>query len=294
MRSAALLITAGFFLIFPFLIYIATFRVHQTEQVLVLQFGKPVRVVTEPGLEFKIPFVQQVERLDNRILGLDAPAEEIIASDQQRLVVDSFVRYRITDPLAFFQAVGNERVVRQRLNAILVSSLRRVLGEVPLSVVLTGERAELMLAIRKQVNSEAVRLGIEVVDVRIKRADLPEANSQAIYARMNSEREREAREFRARGAEIGLRIRARADRERVVLLAEAAREAQITRGEGDAEKNKVFAEAYGRDPEFFAFYRSMLAYTEALGQDDTTMVLSPDGEFFRYFGSIPEALGRGR
>ena len=236
--------------------------------------------------------MQQVERLDNRILGLDAPAEEIIASDQKRLVVDSFVRYRITGALAFYQAVGNERVIRQRLNAILVSSLRRVLGEVPLSVVLTGERAELMIKIRDQVNAEALSLGVEVVDVRIKRADLPEANSQAIYARMNSEREREAREFRARGAEIGLRIRARADRERTVLLAEAQRDSQIIRGEGDATKNKVFAEAYGQDPEFFGFYRSMLAYAEALGQEDTTMVLSPDSEFFRYFGNIPEAVGQ--
>ena len=287
MRPAVLLIVAVAVLVVGFIIDSATFRVHQTEQVLVLQFGKPVRVVTLPGLEFKIPFVQQVERLDNRILGLDAAAEEVIAADQKRLVVDSFVRYRIVDALQFFQAVGNERVVRNRLNAILVSSLRRVLGEVPLSVVLTGERASLMTDIRDQVNSEALEFGVEVVDVRIKRADLPEANSQAIYARMNTEREREAREFRARGAEIGLRIRARADRERTVLLAEAQRESQVIRGEGDGTKNKIFADAYGRDPEFFNFYRSMLAYTEALGQDDTTMVLSPNSEFFRYFGESP-------
>ena len=287
MRPAVLLIVAVAVLVVGFLIDSATFRVHQTEQVLVLQFGKPVRVVTLPGLQFKIPFVQQVERLDNRILGLDAAAEEIIASDQKRLVVDSFVRYRIVGALQFFQAVGNERVVRNRLNAILVSSLRRVLGEVPLSVVLTGERASLMTDIRDQVNSEALGFGVEVVDVRIKRADLPEANSQAIYARMNTEREREAREFRARGAEIGLRIRARADRERTVLLAEAQRESQVIRGEGDGTKNKISAEAYGRDPEFFNFYRSMLAYAEALGKDDTTMVLSPNSEFFRFFGETP-------
>ncbi len=287
MRPGVLLIAAVAVLVVGFIIDSATFRVHQTEQVLVLQFGKPVRVVTLPGLQFKIPFVQQVERLDNRILALDADAEEIIASDQKRLVVDSFVRYRITGALQFYQAVGGERVARQRLNAILVSSLRRVLGEVPLAVVLTGERVALMTAIRDQVNTEAVRLGVQVVDVRIKRADLPEANSQAIYARMNTEREREAREFRARGAEIGLRIRARADRERTVLLAEAQRESQVIRGEGDGTKNKIFAEAYGRDPEFFNFYRSMLAYAEALGKDDTTMVLSPSSEFFRYFGETP-------
>ena len=292
MRAGALLITAVAVLVVGFLIDSATFRVHQTEQVLVLQFGNPVRVVTDPGLEFKIPFVQQVERLDNRNLGLDAAAEEIIASDQKRMVVDSFVRYKIVNALQFFQAVGNERVVRQRLNAILVSSLRRVLGEVPLSVLLTPERAELMIRIRDQVNAEALGLGVEVVDVRIKRADLPEANSQAIYARMNAEREREAREFRAQGAEKGLQIRARADRERTVLLAEAQRESQIIRGEGDGEKNKIFAEAYGRDPEFFGFYRSMLAYSEALGTEDTTLVLSPDSEFFRYFGTIPEAVGQ--
>ena len=288
MRPAVLLIAAVAVLVVGFIIDGATFRVHQTEQILVLQFGKPVRVVTEPGLEFKIPFVQQVERLDNRILGLDAAAEEVIASDQKRLVVDSFVRYRIVGALQFYQAVGNERVIRNRLNAILVSSLRRVLGEVPLSVVLTGERAALMAAIRDQVNDEALGLGVEVIDVRIKRADLPEANSQAIYARMNTEREREAREFRARGAEIGLRIRARADRERTVLLAEAQRESQMIRGEGDGAKNKIFADAYGRDPEFFNFYRSMLAYGEALGKDDTTMVLSPNSEFFRYFGETPK------
>ena len=287
MKPAVLLIVAVAVLVVGVIVDSATFQVHQTEQVLVLQFGKPVRVVTLPGLEFKIPFVQQVERLDNRNLGLDAAAEEVIAADQKRLVVDSFVRYRIVDALQFFQAVGNERVVRNRLNAILVSSLRRVLGEVPLSVVLTGERAALMIAIRDQVNAEARDFGVEVVDVRIKRADLPDANSQAIYARMNTEREREAREFRARGAEIGLRIRARADRERTVLLAEAQRDSQVIRGEGDGTKNKVFAEAYGQDPEFFNFYRSMLAYTAALGQDDTTMVLSPNSEFFRYFGETP-------
>jgi len=288
MKPSILVIVAGAILVVGLIVDGATFRVHQTEQVLVLQFGKPVGVVTEPGLQFKIPFVQQVERIDNRILGLDASAEEIIASDQKRLVVDSFVRYRIVDALKFYQAVGSERVVRNRLNAILVSSLRRVLGEVPLAVVLTGERSDLMMNVRDQVNAEATPFGVEVIDVRIKRADLPEANSQAIYGRMNTEREREAREFRARGAEIGLRIRAGADRERTVLLAEAQRDAQIVRGEGDGTKNKIFADAYGQDPEFFNFYRSMLAYTEALGQEETTMVLSPDSEFFRYFGKSPK------
>ena len=264
----------------------AMFTVHQTEQVLVLEFGNPRRVITEPGLHFKLPFVQNVITFDRRILGFDAPPEEIIASDQKRLVVDSFLRYRITKPLEFYKAVRDQRTAEERLRALLSSNLRRVLGLVPLSNLLTGERAELMGKIRDLVNEQGTSLGIEAIDVRIKRADLPEANNQAIYARMNTEREREAREFRAQGAEISQRIRSRADREKTVLLAEAQKLAQILRGEGDGRRNRIFADAFGQDPEFFSFYRSMEAYREALGSDDTTMVLSPEGEFFRYFGAI--------
>ena len=262
------------------------FTVHQTRQALVLQFGDPRRAIQKPGLHFKLPFVQNVEYFDKRILPYDGEAEEIIALDQKRLVVDSFVRFRIDDPLKFFQSVGDENIARSRIGAMLNSSLRAVLGEVPLASVLTGERADLMNDIGERVNREAAALGVTVTDVRIKRADLPEANSQAIYARMKTEREREAREFRAQGAEEAQRVRSRADREKRVILAEAQKRAQILRGEGDGERNRIFADAFGQDPEFFAFYRSMQAYGEALTREDTTMVLSPDSDFFRFFTDI--------
>ena len=268
----------------------ALFTVHQTQQALVLQFGEPKRVVKNSGLHAKLPFIQNVVFLDKRMLGYDGSGEEVIASDRKRLVVDSFLRYRIDDPLRFYQTVGNERVARQRLSALLTSSLRQVIGTVPLQSVLTGERAQLMSQIAQRVNAEAKDLGISVADVRIKRADLPEANNQAIYARMKTEREREAREFRAQGAEISQRIRSLADREKTVLLAEAQKQAQILRGEGDANAVRIFAEAFGTDIDFFTFYRSMQAYRESLGGEDTTMVLSPDSDFFRYFGSM---LGEG-
>lgn len=264
----------------------ALYTVHQTQQTLVLQFGQPMRVVREPGLHVKIPFVQNVVHLDNRILDIDAAAEEVIASDQKRLVVDAFARFRIEDPLKFYQTVGNEAVARSRLGSIINSSLRRVLGNETFSAVLSGERAALMLRIRDFVNEEADDFGIEIVDVRIKRADLPEANSQAIYRRMQTERQREASEFRAQGAELGQRIRSRADRDKVVLLAEANKQSEILRGDGDSTAIKIFAKAFNQDPEFFAFYRSMEAYSKALSGDDTTMVLSPDSEFFRFFGSL--------
>ena len=264
----------------------ALFTVHQTQQALVLQFGEPKRVVRDAGLHAKLPFIQNVVFLDKRMLSYDGSGEEVIASDRKRLVVDSFLRYRIDDPLRFYQTVGNEAVARQRLNALLTSSLRQVIGTVPLQSVLTGERAQLMSQIAQRVNAEAKDLGISIADVRIKRADLPEANNQAIYARMKTEREREAREFRAQGAEISQRIRSRADREKTVLLAEAQKQAQILRGEGDGNAIRIFAEAFGTDIDFFTFYRSMQAYRESLGGEDTTMVLSPDSDFFQYFGSM--------
>ncbi len=262
------------------------FTVHQTQQALVLQFGDPKRVVRDPGIWFKVPFVQNVKYIEKRILALDAPPEEIIASDQKRLVVDAFLRFHILNPLLFYKSVRDERTARSRLDSILDSSLRRVLGNVAFSAVLSGERQDLMQRITAAMNEEAGDFGIEVVDVRIKRADLPEANSQAIFRRMQTEREREAKEFRAQGGEISQRIRARADREKTVLLAEAERGAEILRGEGDGQVVKIFAEAFGRDIDFFTFYRSMLAYREALGGDDTSMILSPDSEFFRYFGDL--------
>ena len=264
----------------------AYFTVHQTEQALVLQFGKPVKVEAEPGLHFKVPFIQNVTYFDRRVLDLDNPAEEVIASDQKRLVVDAFARYRIIDPLKFFQAVRTEAVARTRLSVQLNAAMREVIGGVTLSEVVSGERAALMGRIRDLVNAEAKQFGVDVIDVRIKRGDLPEANSQAVFRRMQTEREREAKEFRAQGERRAVEIRAGADRTRVETVAEAEKQADIIRGEGDGEAVRVFAGAFGRDPEFYAFYRSMEAYRNALGSDDTTMVLSPDSEFFRFFGNI--------
>ena len=264
----------------------STYTVHQTEQALVLQFGEPKRVVTEPGLKFKIPFVQNVEKISKRLLLYDGPSEEIIASDQKRLVVDTFTRFKIVDPLKFFQTVNSVEGARGRLGPIVNSSLRQVLGSVPLSSVLTEERAILLKEVTQRVTEQSLAFGIAIVDVRVKRADLPDANSQAVYNRMKSERDREAQEFRAQGAEVSLRIRSRADRDKTVLIAEAEKTSQILRGEGDGERNRVFAAAFGKDPEFFSFYRAMLAYETALGGDQTTMVLSPDSEFFRYFGDL--------
>ena len=264
----------------------AAFIVDQREQVLVLQFGDPKRVIQEPGLNFKIPFIQQAVRFDKRLLDFDNAPEEVIASDQKRLVVDAFARYHITDPLKFYQTVGTEMALRPRLGSVLNSTLRQVLGTVPLQQVVSEKRGALMLEIRDIVRTEAARFGIRVEDVRIKRADLPAQNSEAIYRRMQTERQQEAAELRAKGAEEAQKIRAEANRQKVVIVAEAERDSQILRGDGEGQMNRIFAEAFGRDPEFFSFYRSMQAYEAALGTDDTTMVLSPDSDFFRYFGSL--------
>lgn len=268
------------------LLSMALFTVEQREQALILQFGEFKRQVTKPGLYTKIPFLQEVERFDRRLLDFDAPAEEVIASDQKRLVVDAFARYSITDPLLYFQTVGDERLLRPRLAAIINSNIRRVLGQVPLQSAISDDRAGLMQQITDSTRTEAMAFGIDVRDVRIKRADLPTANSEAIFRRMQTEREQEAAELRAQGNQESLTIRAEADRERVVILADAERDSQILRGEGEAESNRIFAESFGRDPGFFAFYRSMQAYQEALGSGGTTMVLSPDSDFFRYLGDV--------
>ena len=264
----------------------AAFIVDQREQVLVLQFGDPKRVIQEPGLNFKIPFIQQTVRFDKRLLDFDNAPEEVIASDQKRLVVDAFARYHITDPLKFYQTVGTEMALRPRLGSVLNSTLRQVLGTVPLQQVVSEKRGALMLEIRDIVRTEAARFGIRVEDVRIKRADLPAQNSEAIYRRMQTERQQEAAELRAKGAEEAQKIRAEANRQKVVIVAEAEKDSQILRCDGEGQMNRIFAEAFGRDPEFFSFYRSMQAYEAALGTDDTTMVLSPDSDFFRYFGSL--------
>lgn len=267
----------------------ALFTVHQTQQALVLQFGNPKRVVTEPGLHVKLPW-QNAVYVDRRVLDFDASSEEIILGDQKRLVVDIFARYRITDPLRFYQVVGDETRLRSRIDTILDASLRKTLGEVPLFTVLSQDRSALMDRILDAANQEAAQFGIDIVDVRIKRADLPAENSQAIYRRMQTEREREAKELRAQGAELAQRIRSRADRERRVIIAEAEKEGEILRGQGDGQAVTIFADAFGKDVDFFTFYRSMQAYRDALGDANTSFVLSPDSEFFRYFGGTGGVL----
>lgn len=263
--------------------YFTLFTVIEIKNAIVLQFGDPKRVITSPGLNFKIPFIQNVIFVDNRILDIDAPAAEVIAADQKRLIVDAFVKFKIVDVLEFYKAFGNENVARSRISAVVNSRIRGVLGEEPLSAVLSDDRSKLMKQITSLVEAEVSNFGIEIVDVRIKRADLPEANSLAIFRRMQTEREREAKEFRAQGAEIAQRIRSTADKEVTIIKSQAEKTANIVRGEGDGMANKVFAEAFGQDPEFFAFYRAMQAYAEGLKSSDTTMILSPDSEFFKYF-----------
>jgi membrane protease subunit HflC len=269
------------------------FTVHQTELALVVQVGQPRAVVTEPGLHIKAPWpLQNIVFVDKRVLNLDLPTEEVIAQDKKRLVVDAFARWRVTDPLRFYQSLSDVDVARVRLQPILGSNVRRVLGAQTFAAVLSSDRARLMLDIRDGVNMETKNFGIEIVDVRIRRADLPAQNSDAIYLRMQQERVREANEYRAQGEQISQEIRSKADRDATVILAEAQRQADITRGQGDGEKNRIFAEAFSRDPDFFAFYRSMTAYESSLKGDNTTVILSPDSDFFRYFGSGTGAARR--
>jgi membrane protease subunit HflC len=271
------------------LAYLSLFVVHQTQQALVLRFGEPVRVVLAPGLYTKLPLIDNVELLDKRILDLNSPPLEIIASDQKRLVVDAFGRYKITDPLRFYQAVGTVAGADQRLSVLLNSAVRQVLGEATFETVVRDERSALMGSITQRVYREATNFGIQMVDVRIRRADLPEANSQAIYQRMQTERQREATEIRAQGEQAARRIRAEADRAATVIVAEANRESEQTRGVGDAERTNIFAQAFGANPEFFDFYRSMQAYQAGLRPGSTRMLISPDSEFFRYFNDATGA-----
>ena len=268
------------------LIFFSVFVVKEVNQAIVLQFGDPKKIILEPGLNFKIPFIQNVVFLDKRILNLDTPPEEVIASDQKRLIVDAFARFQIVDPLKFYISVGNERVARSRLSTIINSRIRGVLGTQELATLLSTERAKQMTIIQNDVNEEAKSFGIKIVDVRIKRADLPQANSEAIYKRMQTERQREAKEFRAEGAEIAAKITSTADKDVTVLLANANKESQILKGEGDGQRNKIFANAFGRDAKFFSFYRAMQAYEKALIGGETSLVLSPDSEFFKFFGNI--------
>ena len=265
------------------LLFSSFYTVDQRQQALVVQFGEPKKVVTEPGLNMKIPFIQNVILFDRRLLTLDAPPREVIASDQKRVIVDAFAKFRISDPLLFYQKVRNENGARARLNTIVDSRLRDVIAGVPLQTLLTDKRSVIMERIQKNVSKEADSFGIDVVDVRIMRADLPKENSEAIFRRMQTEREREAKEFRAQGAEEAQRIRSRADRDRAVILAEAEKQSELIRGEGEAKAAKIFAEAFKRDPAFYEFYRSLEAYRKSFGADTTRLVLSPDSDFMKYF-----------
>jgi modulator of FtsH protease HflC len=264
--------------------YSTLFTVNQTKQALVVRLGQPVRVITEPGLNVKIPFIDSVIYVDKRILDLESPAQEVIASDQKRLVVDAFARYRVKDPLKFYQTVG-ETGANSQLAILLNSALRSVLGGATLVDVVRNMREHLMSQVRAQLDHEAQQFGIQVVDVRIRRADLPEQNSQAVYQRMQTERQREAAEFRAQGSQKSQEIRAKADRDVTVLLADATSNAEQIRGQGDSERNRIFADAYNRDPDFFAFYRSMQAYEKSMQHGDTHLVLKPDTDFFRFFSN---------
>ncbi len=260
------------------------FTVNQTQQALVLQFGEPKRTIQEPGLAFKMPFIQDVIYYEKRVLSLiPQDAEEVILSDQKRLQVDAYARYQIENPLLFYQTVRNELGARGRLEAIIDSSVRRALGSETLASILTGQRNDITRSIGEEVNASVSSLGIKIIDVRLRRADYPTATSQNIFNRMKSEREREAKEFRATGEEEAQKIRADAEKTRTVILSEAQRQAQETRGAGDSEAIRIYADSFGQDADFFAFYRSMEAYRKSMGQQDTSMVLSPNSSFFRFF-----------
>jgi membrane protease subunit HflC len=280
------------------LAYFAFFIVHQNEQALVLEFGKPKRVIEQAGLHWKIPVVETVEYFDKRILDLDMAPQEVPASDQKLLLVDAFARYRINNPLRFYQAVTSEYYVPQRFGPIVQSTLRRVLGSASFIDIVRNRREDLMKTIAAEVNKQGQEFGIEVVDVRIKRADLPEKNLQSVYDRMKADRFKEAEELRAEGRAAANKIQADADRDSITIRAEARRRADQMRGEGDAERNKIFAEVFNRDPAFFSFYRSMQAYEQGIKAGDTRMVLSPDSEFFRFFtnpsGGAPAAQPSGQ
>ena len=262
------------------------FIVDQTQQALVLQFGEPKRLVNKPGLNFKIPFIQEVTFFEKRVLSLvSQDSEEVILADQKRLEVDTYSRFKIIDPLLFFQTVRSEFGARQRLDSIIDSSVRRVFGSYELTAILSDARTEIVNDISDEVNDIIKRLGMEIIDVRIRRADYPEATSQNIFNRMKTERQQEAKEFRAEGAEEAQKIRADAEKQKVVLVAESKRKAEALRGNGDGEAIKVYSDSFGQDENFFKFYRSMLAYENTFVDDGTTMLLSPDSDFFSFFGN---------
>lgn len=264
-------------------LYSSAFIVHQNEQVLVLRFGEPQPPISTPGLKWKMPFVDTVEYLDKRILDLDTTEQEVMAADQQRLIVDACARYRITDPLKFYQNIRSEERVRSVVGPLIESEIRRVLGSTTLQEIVKDKRESLMKEIAKQVNKEGADYGLEVVDVRIKRTDLPQENLVKVFDRMKADRVREATELRAQGEAENNRIRADADRQVTVIKANATQKSDTIRGEGEGARNAIFAEAFGKDPEFFSFYRSMQAYEASMKAGDTRMLLSPDSDFFRYF-----------
>ena len=278
-------ILLSFIAVLTILAYNSLFFVEQRVQSLILQFGEPIRVIKEPGLNFKIPLAQNVVKFDKRILLFDNSAEEIIAADKKRLIVDAFVRYKIIDPLKFYQTVRFEAALNNRLGSVVNNSLRAVLGKVPLEAVISERRELLMQEVSEMVSVRAKQFGISIEEVRIKKADLPAENSEAIYRRMQTERQQEAAQIRAVGNEKARFITAESEKQKTVLLAEAQRDSDILRGEGDAEKNKILGKAFNQDPDFFAFYRAMQAYSKALTEGDTTMVLSPKSDFFEFFGN---------
>ena len=279
-----LVILLSFIVVLTVLAYNSLFFVEQRVQTLILQFGEPIRVIKEPGLNFKIPLAQNIVKFDKRILLFDNTAEEIIAADKKRLIVDAFVRYKIIDPLKFYQTVRFEAALNNRLGSVVNNSLRAVLGKVPLEAVISDRRELLMQQVSELVSVRATQFGISIEEVRIKKADLPSENSEAIYRRMQTERQQEAAQIRAVGNEKARFITAESEKQKTVLLAEAQRDSDILRGEGDAEKNKILGKAFNQDPDFFAFYRAMQAYSKALTEGDTTMVLSPKSDFFEFLG----------
>jgi membrane protease subunit HflC len=282
--GVALLIVLGFVLL------TMPFAVEQTEQAIVLQFGDPIRVIEQPGLNFKLPW-QSVITYDKRVVGFDLAKASVNSLDQKPMVVDAYARYRITDPLLFYQTVGTEQVARTRLTPIMTSAVQSIINRVNLADVVSGKREQTMQQIREPVDQQAKGFGISITDVRLRRVDLPDANSKAIFIRMRSDREREAAQLRAEGDQLAQQITANADRQRIEILAEAQKQAQILRGQGDADSIKISADAFGKDKDFFAFYRSLEAYRNALSGQDTTFVLSPEDEFFRYFATPPKGGG---
>ena len=281
MKRTSLVIAGIAVIVAGFVLIQSVFTVHQTQQSLVLQFGNPIRVERDPGLKFKLPW-QSVETYDKRILDLDPPAQEVLLSDQKRINVDSFARYRITDPLEFKKRAVTDANFRDVFGGRINSAVRSEVAKVSLADMLSQTRAKVMDRIASLLRPQAVDFGVELVDLRIGRTDLPDATSQAVYNRMRSERVAQAAELRAMGAEQKARIQAGADRERTVILADANKRSQELRGEGDGERTNILSEAYGRDPEFFDFYRSLESYS-ALKGDGTSLVLSPDSDFFRFF-----------